>query len=87
MADDHTARLTARQERIRQEQVADANQQLIDRINTLVGVIGHQNNTQADTNCLIQDAIGGGGGALQWLLLLIASLIIPPKRVLTSTRQ
>jgi hypothetical protein len=56
MADDHTARLTARQERIRQKQVADANQQLIDRmINTLVGVIGHQNNTQADTNCLIQD--------------------------------
>ena len=39
MAEDRAARLTARQQRIRQEPMADANQQLLDRINALVAAI------------------------------------------------
>jgi hypothetical protein len=50
MADDRAARLTARLERIRQEQMADANQQLLERINALVAVIGDQNNSM-DSGC------------------------------------
>ena len=96
MADNRTARLTARQERIRQEQMADTNQQLIDRINALVGVIGDQNDTQADANCLIQDAFqaiwdntaaggggaGGAGGSLGYLLAqwLLITSLIIPPR-------
>ena len=57
MADDRAVRLTARLERIRQEQMADANQQLLEMINALVAVIGDQNNAQANRNQLIQDAI------------------------------
>jgi hypothetical protein len=75
MADDRTARLLARQERLRlEEEMAQANQDILTAITDLVRVIGDQNTAQAAVNQLLQDAVdamrdntaaaaGGAGGA------------------------
>ncbi len=73
MADDRAARLLARQDRLRTEQMAQANQDILGALTQLVRVIGDQNNAQTALNQLTRDAIdamrdntaaaGGAGGA------------------------
>ena len=73
MADDRAARLLTRQDRLRTEQMAQANQDILGALTQLVRVIGDQNNAQTALNQLTRDAIdamrdntaaaGGAGGA------------------------
>ena len=83
--------------------MADANQQLLDRINALVAAIaiGNQNTAQANANQLIQDAIvaiqantaAGGGGGAGWaggaptLFAISPGTVAPDRLIDFSTKK